>query len=75
MEGGSDRAVPLTLEKCQPCRGHGVRMLFVELECAKGSHLQAVAGNKTQAPSESLLAAVPAPHHPRAYERGGKGSH
>lgn len=58
MEGGSDRAVPLTLEKCQPCRGQGVLMVSVEVKCAKGSHLQAVAGNKTQAPGEPLLAAA-----------------
>lgn len=53
MEGGSDRAVPLTLEECQPCWGHGILMLSVEVKCTKGSHLQAVAGNKTQAPGES----------------------
>lgn len=58
MEGGSDRTVPLTLKKCQPCWGQGVLMLSVEVKCAEGSHLQAVAGNKTQAPGEPLLAAV-----------------
>lgn len=49
MENPSNGAVPLTLEKRQPCRGHCILMLSVEVKRAEGSHLEAVAGNKTQA--------------------------
>lgn len=48
MEDPSDGAVPLTLEKCQSCWGHCILVLSVEVKRAEGSHLEAVAGNKTQ---------------------------
>jgi len=50
MEDPSNGAVPLTLEERQPCRGHCILVLSVEVKRAEGSHLEAVAGKKTQAP-------------------------
>lgn len=46
VEDPSNRAVPLALEKCQPCWGHVILMLSVEVKRAKGSHLEAVARHR-----------------------------
>lgn len=80
VEDPSNRAVPLALEKCQPCWGHVILMLSVEVKRAKGSHLEAVAGNKTQAQELRLnhfflqhLAKQQLPHVIPVYSA--KGSH